>query len=166
MRARSARADRVQVTPASGTRMAARKTLIFIARPIRKRPFLGAGLIGGRSARRSVGAFVCVLMVSPSGSSRFERAAPVGDGYPPAAVHAGEVDALETLVALRREVQRRADSQVEVPDRLERLAEAGTGQVAPGPLQRLRQDPGVHVAFQVKEAVAVCRVRCVPARLR
>src|SRR5262249_50625958 len=152
MRARSARADRVQVTPASGTRMAARKTLIFIARPIRKSLALRGGLIGGRSAGRSVGAFVRVLMVSPSGGSRFERAAPVGDGYPPAAVHAGEVDALETLVALRREVQQGADSQVEIPDRLERLAKAGTGRAWPGPVQRLHDDPSVHEAFQADEA--------------
>src|SRR5262249_40763746 len=145
---RSAWADSGHGTPARGTRMIARNTPIFTARPIRARRPGGAdaALAGARSAW-SVGAFLRGFMIFPPCGSRFERAAPVGDGYPSPSVHAGEGDAVQTLMPIRREIQRRADAQVEIPNRLERLPHVGPGRMWSGPAQGLHDDAGVHEAF-------------------
>src|SRR5215510_8558589 len=47
---------------------------------------------------------------------------PIGDGDPVVALHPGEIDAVEPLVTLRPEAERRPDAKVEAVEGLERLA--------------------------------------------
>src|SRR4026209_1127869 len=56
---------------------------------------------------------------------------PVGDGHPPLAVDAREVDAVESLVTFGAEGQGSADAEVEAFERLQRLPETGPGRTRP-----------------------------------
>src|SRR5215470_6571861 len=109
------RADTYHVTAARGTRASTRKTTILT-----------------RSRRRSRGGSdghsVCCC---PSGDpfwramavscgSGSDGCGPIGDGDPVVPLHPGEIDAVESLVALRPEAERRPDAEIEVAQGLER----------------------------------------------
>src|SRR5258706_11662955 len=94
---RSVCTDTYQVTAASGMRTAARKRMIFVRRPNR-----------------------ALLVVFMARSSGLDRRRPVGDRDPPLPVHAGEIDAVETLVPLGAERQRRPDAEIESLQRFQR----------------------------------------------
>src|SRR5215510_8582835 len=134
--------DTYQVTAASGIKTAARNRMIFVRRPTRAVP---------------------VFMAR---SSRPDRRRPVGDRDPPLSVHAGEIDAVETLVPVGAERQRRPDAQVEVLERLERLAVADAGEVESRPPQALHDNLGIDVALEADEAVALDRILVVLERGR
>src|SRR5713101_2901888 len=94
-----------QVTAASGISTAARNRMILASRPNR------------------------VLEVFMARSSGLDRRRPVGDRDPPLPFHAGKVDVVEPLVTLGAEGQRGPDAEIEVLERLQRLAEADAGRV-------------------------------------
>src|SRR5206468_12144292 len=81
-----------------------------------------------------------------------KRGGPVGHRDPALVLHGGEIDAVQALVALGAEGERRADAEIDVPHRFERVAEAGTRGVRPGPAERLDHHLGVHEALQADEA--------------
>src|SRR5499427_6046467 len=124
---RSDRADTYHVTAARGTRTSTRKTTILT-----------------RSRRRSRGGCGPSLCCCPSGDA-FWRAmriscgsgadgrGPIGDGDPVVALHPGEIDAVEPLVTLWPEDERRTDAEVEAVEGLERLAQARAGGIGSRP---------------------------------
>src|SRR5215467_7488201 len=112
------RAETYHVTAASGT--SARTTTILMRSRRRNR--------GG-----SDGHSVCCC---PSGDPFWRAMAvscgsgadgrgPIGDGNPVVSLHPGEVDIVESLVALRPEAEGRADAKIEIAQGLERLTQAG-----------------------------------------
>src|SRR5882762_1784841 len=138
--ARSVRTETYQVTAASGTSRTVRKTMIFVSRPIRS---LSMAAPLDLNCRR-----------------------PVGDRDPPLALDASEVDGVEALVPLGPERQRRADPEIEVAQRLERLPERRARGLRAGAAQRLHHDLGVHEALEADEAHPLHRVLRVAQRLR
>src|SRR2546427_450298 len=120
IRSRSVRTDTYQVTAASGISTAARKTMIFVKRPNRAR--------------------ACAI----DAPLDLDRRRPVGDRDPPFPLDAREVDGVEALVPLGRERQRRADPEVEVAQRLQRLPERRARELRARAAQRLHHHLGVH----------------------
>src|SRR5262245_10559908 len=127
---RSVWTETYQVTAASGISTAARNRMILVSRPNR--------------------VLLCFVVIVRS--SGLDRRRPVGDRDPPLPVHAGEIDAVEPLVALGTERQRGADTKIEVLERFERLAEGDAGRIGAGAPQRLYHDLGVDVALETDEA--------------
>src|SRR5262249_14441655 len=155
------RAETYHVTAASGTSASTRKTTILMRRRRRNR--------GG-----SDGHSVCCCpfgdpfwrAMAVSWGSGADGRGPIGDGNPVVSLHPGEVDAVESLVALRPEAEWRADAEIEVAQGLERLPQAGARGIVSRPAQRLDDDLGVHEAFEADEAVALRHVAAVAQRLR
>src|SRR6202007_626316 len=83
------------------------------------------------------------LEVFMARSSCLHGRRPVGNRDPPLPFHAGEVHAVETLVTLGAERQRGPDAEIEVLERLQRLAEAEAGRIRSRPPPRLDDDLGV-----------------------
>src|SRR5215471_19660882 len=134
--------DTYQLMAASGIKTAARNRMTFVRRPNRAVP----------------------PFIAPSSRAHCRR--PVGDWDPPLSVHAGEIDAVETLVTVGAERQRRPDAQVEVLEGFESLAVPDAGEAGPRPPQGLHDDLGVDVALEADEAVALDRVLVVLERGR
>src|SRR5262245_26745346 len=158
---RSDRADTYHVTAARGTRTSTRKTTILTRSRRRSRggsdgPSICCCLSGD--------AFWRAMRIS-CGSGADGRG-PIGDGDPVVALHPGEIDAVEPLVTLRPEAERRPDAEVEAVEGLERLAQAGPGGIGSCPTQCLDDHLGVHEAFEADEAVALGQIAAVARRLR
>src|SRR4030095_9680745 len=99
------RAETYHVTAARGTRVTTRKITILPRRPRPRRA--GCPVVCSLSGSSLVRA-----MTFSCGSGAIGRG-PIGDGYPVLAQHPGEVDAVETLVALRSEGQRGSDAEID-----------------------------------------------------
>src|SRR5919106_2761518 len=143
IRWRSVWTEMNQVTAASGTSTAARNRMILARRPKRG---------------------VWLFMRRPPSGLHGRR--PVRDRNPALTVDAREVHAVESLVTLGSEAERRTDAEVEVLERLQRLPETGPGRMWARPAHRLDHDPRVHVALQADEAVALGHVLVVAERGR
>src|SRR5215472_13143375 len=155
------RADTYHVTAARGTRTSTRNTTILRRSRRRSR----GGCDGPSICCCPLGdAFWRAMRIS-CGSGADGRG-PIGDGDPVVALHPGEIDAVEPLVTLRPEAERRPDAEVEVVEGLERLAQAGPGGIGSRPTQRLDDHLGVHEAFEADEAVALRQVAAIAQRLR
>src|SRR5499433_4060520 len=154
-------ADTYHVTAARGTRTSTRKTTILTRSRRRSR--------GGSDGHSicccpSGDAFWRAMRIS-CGSGADGRG-PIGDGDPVVALHPGEIDAVEPLVTLRPEAERRPDAKVEAVEGLERLAQARAGGIGSRPTQRLDDHLGIHEAFEADEAVALGQVAAIAQRLR
>src|SRR5262245_19664182 len=160
MLARMERAETYHVTAASGTSAATRKSMIFPRRPSLPRRSRGSISTCCCSCRDSR-----LRAIGVSSGSGADGRGPIGNGHPAFTLHAGEVHAVETLMALRSEAERRADAEVEALERLERLLELGACGVGAGLAQRFHADLRRDETFQADEAVSLWRVRPVPERL-
>src|SRR5215470_7921760 len=132
---RSVRTEAYQVMAARGTSTMVRKTMIFVSRPNRMRKL--------------------IIVMFPS---NLDRRRPVGDRHPAFSGHAREVHGVESLVSLRSERQRRADAEIEIAQRLQRLPECRACGLRPHAAQRLHHHLGVHEPFEADEAEPLHRV--------
>src|SRR6266496_819695 len=107
------RAETYHVTAARGTRAATRKITIFPRRPRPRR--------AGCPAFCSSSGISLVRAITFSCGSGANGRGPIGDGHPVLALHPGEVDAVEPLVALGSEAEGGPDAEVDVVERLEGL---------------------------------------------
>src|SRR5207244_5270586 len=142
IRSRIVRTDTYQVMAASGISTAARNTMIFGNRPNRMR---------------------ALIMIAPLD---LDGCRPVGDRDPSVPFDACEVDGVEALVPLGPERQRRADSEIEIAQGLQRLPERRARGLRARTAQRLHHDLGVHEPLEADEAHPLDGVLRVAQRLR
>src|SRR5687767_5221604 len=131
IRSRSVRTETYHVTAASGMSTATRNRMILGSSPNRPRGFFMPSPLGGHGRR------------------------PIGDRNPAITLDTGEVDGIEALMPLGPEGERRADAEIESPQGLQGLAEAGARRRRPCPLECFHNDLGVDEAFQADEAVTL-----------
>src|SRR6266571_2018983 len=100
---------------------------------------------------------LAVSLGSPVGSRPNDRC-PIGDRHPASGFDAGEVHAVQALVPLGTEAERRADAEIDVAHGLERLAQARARRVVSGAAQPLGNHLRVDEPLEADEAVPLRRI--------